>query len=260
MRAPDPPPPEDGEVLRVPPIREQLPAIGQRLRDRRVTLGQTLEDVEDAIRVNRGYLQALEEEHYDVLPAPVYARGFMRSYARYLGIDADEAVAEMAGTLDPPTGLEPLPGLRRRPSSIPEINRPLVAIIGAGIALVVLVVAAGAFLGGESGLGIGDGDTSPTPGVSASPSGGSFSDAGAAVVPATEAGTVPDFVGVARSAVLEYLAAEGVRAPLVLENFNDTVPAGEVFRQSPEPGGALTPTTIVTLFVSSGPRDDGAGQ
>lgn len=253
MPAPDPAP-EGGEAARATtPIREPLPRIGERLRDRRIARGQSLEEVEDAIRINPGYLRALEEEHYDVLPAPVYARGFMRSYARYLGLDADEAVAEMSGTLRPPVGLEPLPGLRRTPATLPEFNRPLVAIIGAGIALVVLVLAAGAFLGGGSGLDLPGGEGEPSP-VASQPAGVDGADAGATVVPATAEGIVPDFVGVARSTVIDYLEERGVRW-LVLENFNDAVAAGEVFRQSPEAGSTLVDDTIVTIFVSNGPRD-----
>jgi hypothetical protein len=253
MPAQDPASHEGGDTPRVTtPIREPLPGVGERLRDRRIARGQSLEDVEDAIRINVGYLQALEEEHYDVLPAPVYARGFMRSYSRYLGLDADEAVAAMSGTLRPPVGLEPLPGLRRTPSAVPEINRPLVAIIGAGIALVVLVLAAGAFLGGGSGLDLpGDGGGNDANPAASAPAG---VDAGATTVPATDEGIVPDLVGVARSTVIEYLEAREIRW-LVLENFNDEVPAGEVFRQSPEPGTALETGTIVTIFVSNGPRD-----
>ncbi len=254
MPAQDPPSDQGEDAARTTPIREPLPGIGQRLRDRRVTLGQSLEDVENAIRVNSLYLHALEEEHYDVLPAPVYARGFMRSYTRFLGLDPEAAVAEMSETLQPPSGLEPLPGLRRRPSTMLEINRPLLAIIGAGLALVVLVLAAGALLGGGSGIDLpgGGGDSAATPAASApAGDGATTADAGATVVPETADGIVPDFVGVARSTVIEHLDARGVRW-LVLGNFNDEVPSGEVFRQSPDAGTGLEDTTIVTIFVSNG--------
>jgi hypothetical protein len=254
MPAQDPAAHEGGDAPGATPIREPLPGIGERLRDRRVSRGQSFEEVENAIRVNSLYLQALEQEHYDALPAPVYARGFMRSYARHLGLDPEAAVSEMSGTLEPPTGLEPLPGLRRTPSSLPEFNRPLVGIIVAGAILVVLVLAAGSFLGGGSGLDI-SGGSNATPAASAPASGAQGTDAGATIVPAADPGTVPDFVGVARSAVLEYLDQQGVRS-LVILNADDEVPPGEVFRQSPAPGAALNGDTIVTLFVSSGARDE----
>ncbi len=128
------------------------------------------------------------------------------------------------------------------------------------MALVLIVIAAGMFLGGDSGLGLtGDEDPVATPVATAATGDASpqpTSDAGATVVPDAPEGTVPDFVGVARSTVLEYLAAEGVRAPLVLENADETVPAGQVIRQSPQAGAELTADTIVTLFVSTGPPED----
>ena len=258
MPAQDPASQEGGDTPGVAPIRESVPGIGQRLRDRRVTRGQSLEEVENAIRVNTAYLLALEEEHYDVLPAPVYARGFMRSYARYLGLDPEEAVAQMSGMLAPPGGLEPLPGLRRTPSSFPEINRPLVGVIAAGVVLVALVLAAGAFLGGGSGLDLPGGGNEVTPAPAASApvgSGTGGADAGATAVPDTDDGTVPDFVGVARNTVIAYLDEREVRW-LVLENFNGEVPAGEVFRQSPDAGSTLEAGTIVTIFVSNGAREE----
>jgi len=45
--------------------------------------------VEDATRIRRIFLEALEEERFDELPPDVYARGFLRNYARFLGLDPD---------------------------------------------------------------------------------------------------------------------------------------------------------------------------
>src|SRR5690606_34315922 len=61
--------------------RERAVAMGKRLRDQRVRSGLSIVDVERDTRINRVYLEALEEAHFDVLPAPIYARGFVRSYA-----------------------------------------------------------------------------------------------------------------------------------------------------------------------------------
>ncbi len=55
--------------------------------------GLTLEDAERDTRISRRYLQALEAEQFEVIPAPVYARGFLRSYASYLGLDPQEVLA-----------------------------------------------------------------------------------------------------------------------------------------------------------------------
>ena len=67
--------------------------IGQRLVQAREVSGRTLEDAERDTRISRRYLQALEDEQFELIPAPVYARGFLRSYSQYLGLDPQELIA-----------------------------------------------------------------------------------------------------------------------------------------------------------------------
>ncbi|MBI2766210.1 MAG: helix-turn-helix domain-containing protein [Chloroflexi bacterium] len=67
--------------------------LGARLMRAREARGLTLEDAERDTRINRRYLQALEAEQFEVIPAPVYARGFLRSYSQYLGLDAQEMLS-----------------------------------------------------------------------------------------------------------------------------------------------------------------------
>ena len=61
--------------------------LGTRLVRAREARGLTLEDAERDTRISRRYLQALEAEQFEAIPAPVYARGFLRSYSQYLGLD-----------------------------------------------------------------------------------------------------------------------------------------------------------------------------
>lgn len=67
--------------------------LGSLLARAREARGLTLEDAERDTRISRRYLQALEAEQFEVIPAPVYARGFLRSYSQYLGLDPAEALA-----------------------------------------------------------------------------------------------------------------------------------------------------------------------
>lgn len=64
--------------------------LGTRLARAREARGLTLEDAERDTRISRRYLQALEAEQFEAIPAPVYARGFLRSYSQYLGLDPQE--------------------------------------------------------------------------------------------------------------------------------------------------------------------------
>lgn len=61
--------------------------IGHILREARENKGLTLEEVQSKTRINVRYLAALESGQYSALPTPVHARGFLRNYARYLGLD-----------------------------------------------------------------------------------------------------------------------------------------------------------------------------
>lgn len=61
--------------------------FGDTLRQARAHKGVTLREAETATRINRHWLLALEEEHFDQLPAPIYQRGIVRNYAAYLKLD-----------------------------------------------------------------------------------------------------------------------------------------------------------------------------
>jgi cytoskeletal protein RodZ len=67
--------------------------LGERFRAAREARGLSLSDVSDQIRIRSVYLAAIEDENWKAIGAPVYVRGFLRTYARFLGIDPEEAVA-----------------------------------------------------------------------------------------------------------------------------------------------------------------------
>lgn len=66
--------------------------IGKRLQEARRCKEISLHQVSQETRISREYLEALEKEEYDVFPAKVYVVSFIRSYARYLGLDAEAIV------------------------------------------------------------------------------------------------------------------------------------------------------------------------
>lgn len=82
--------------------------LGQMLRDIRESKGISLAEAEEATKIRRKYLQALEDDNYDALPPSVYVRGFLRSYATYLGLNPEEALAAYHdGTQTPASPQEP---------------------------------------------------------------------------------------------------------------------------------------------------------
>jgi hypothetical protein len=68
--------------------------IGDSLREARTRRGLSAADVREGIRIRERYLTALEEEHWEMLPGEAYTKGFLRTYAEFLGLDGELYVDE----------------------------------------------------------------------------------------------------------------------------------------------------------------------
>src|SRR5690606_12437599 len=68
--------------------------IGETLREARQQRGLDLDMVADELMIRRFYLEALEQGSFKDLPERVYATGFVRNYANYLGMDGGQAVEQ----------------------------------------------------------------------------------------------------------------------------------------------------------------------
>lgn len=79
-------------------------SLGERFRAAREQRGETISEVAEHLRIRSVYLAAIEEENWGAIGAPVYARGFLRTYARYLGLDPEEAVGEYNRIAGPAAG------------------------------------------------------------------------------------------------------------------------------------------------------------
>lgn len=65
-------------------------SLGDELRGERATLGKTLLDIQRDLRIKAAYIAAIEDAKPEVFPNPSFIAGYVRSYARYLGMDPDE--------------------------------------------------------------------------------------------------------------------------------------------------------------------------
>ena len=68
--------------------------IGNTLREARLRKGLGILECEDQTKIRAKYLRALEDEEFDALPGATYVRGFLRSYAEFLGLDAQLVIDE----------------------------------------------------------------------------------------------------------------------------------------------------------------------
>ena len=114
--------------------------IGNSLREARYRQGLELSDVELATKIRARYLQALEEESFDALPAQTYVKGFLRTYADYLGLDGQLYVDEYNSRYSVGEDEPREPVVARRTSTVHQRHRRLerrgVVLGVAGIAIV----------------------------------------------------------------------------------------------------------------------------
>ncbi|HEX4324323.1 MAG TPA: RodZ domain-containing protein [Gaiellaceae bacterium] len=105
--------------------------IGESLREARLKRNLTPADVQKAIRIRDRYLQALEEERWELLPGDAYVKGFLRTYADYLGLDGSLYVEEYNSRFAHPEEVPLVPERFARTSGLfagVGFLRPLVAI------------------------------------------------------------------------------------------------------------------------------------
>ncbi len=113
--------------------------LGERFRAAREERGLTLSEVGEQLRIRSVYLSAIEEENWKAIGAPVYIRGFLRTYARFLGLDPEEAVGEFNSA----SGVAPssAPAIESRSSAGQRSMAPLLWIAGiVAIALIGFVI------------------------------------------------------------------------------------------------------------------------
>jgi helix-turn-helix protein len=124
--------------------------IGSSLRDARTRQGLDFPELEERTKIRPKYLRALEEEHFDILPAPTYVKGFLRSYAEALGLDGQPFVDEYntrfaVGDEDVIVNTRRVP-VRRPDRAGRESRIAVLALLGIAI-LTALVIAAWRFGG-----------------------------------------------------------------------------------------------------------------
>lgn len=67
-------------------------SFGGWLRQQREIRSLTLREIADSTKIGMRYLEALETDRFERLPAPIFAKGFLRQYAKYVGLDPEEVV------------------------------------------------------------------------------------------------------------------------------------------------------------------------
>ncbi len=216
--------------------------LGETLRKARLEKNVTFEDAERVTRIPRKYLEALELENFGILPAPVYARGFLRSYASYLGLEPKDLLPFF------PIGHVEEPVL----VSLPEVTEPrtwnpssliAIGVVGALIVLVVVLYS----LGSDSNPyfrseGLADTQNNGVLTGDDAGAGGEGQVSGPAIA-------LPDLAGQTLEEAVTIVEETGATY-LIIGTTEGDVPVGVVVAHDPGPGDTVGPGDLVTITVS----------
>ncbi len=212
--------------------------LGETLRRARLERGITFEDAERVTRIPRKYLEALETENYGILPAPVFARGFLRSYSGYLGLEPGELLPFFpVGHVEEPT-LENLPEVRE-PRTWNLSGVITMAVVGGLIMLVIALYRFGGDSGGSSILDNNGAPSGANEDVITPEEGGGAPVAGAAM---------PELKGQSLETAIQLVSATGASYIVVGTRQGDAV-QNQVVEQSIAAGDAVGPGDTVTIYV-----------
>ena len=216
--------------------------LGGTLRTDRIVKDITCEGAERVTRIPRKYLEALELENFGILPAPVYARGFLRSYASYLGLEPKDLLPFFpVGHVEEPV-LESLPEVTEprtwNPSSLIAIG-----VVGALIGLVVVLYSLGS-------------DSNPdfrSEGLAGTPDNGLLTGYDPAAGGQGQVGgpaiALPDLAGQTLEEAVTIVEETGATY-LIVGTTEGDIPAGVVVAHDPGPGDTVGPGDLVTRTVS----------
>jgi cytoskeleton protein RodZ len=99
--------------------------VGDTLRRTRLKRNLQLEEISNELKISTRLLQAIENDQYDKLPGGVFAKSFVRQYARLLGLDEEEIAGRMQQAMGPGEDIEQFPE-RTRPGGVSPIQVPKV--------------------------------------------------------------------------------------------------------------------------------------
>jgi cytoskeletal protein RodZ len=114
-------------------------SFGDWLRRQREMREISLRDIAERTKISLRYLEAMEADRFDLLPAPIFAKGFLREYARYVGLSPDEVVNHYLSVQQPQES-EDKEGdnkVRTRPKPVDTGQPPVQKSWGSGLVLTI---------------------------------------------------------------------------------------------------------------------------
>lgn len=115
--------------------------VGQKLQEERIKKELSLDDVSSQTKIRQSFLAAIEKGEYNKLPSAAYAQGFVRNYARFLGLAEKEILALFRREFDEEKYIRVLPqSMTKEQSYIPSRFRAKQTVIAVCLIFVALAV------------------------------------------------------------------------------------------------------------------------
>ena len=113
-----------------------MAGFGEYLRREREMRGVSLEEISTATKISIRFLQAIENEELSKLPGGIFTRSFVRTYARYLGLDEERVLADcqLAGQHKPEVDIRRITANRARKNGAASRTR-IITLLMAGVLL-----------------------------------------------------------------------------------------------------------------------------
>jgi cytoskeleton protein RodZ len=143
-------------------------SFGERLRREREMRGITLNEIAESTKISRRHLESLEKEDFESLPGGIFNKGFVRAYARFLGINEEQAVADYSAASNEPLEPEDKFPLEIHDQPDPKLN-PKRSSMPLLLALVALLAVLAVFWARNKSRSLESAENPVAPGSAASP-------------------------------------------------------------------------------------------
>jgi cytoskeleton protein RodZ len=101
-----------------------MSSLGEKLKQAREARGVSISEIAEQTRISSHYLEAIESDDYRTLPGGIFNKGFVKSYAKYVGVDEQEALQDYAKLVNEQAANQPEPEIRsHRPEVLTDNNR-----------------------------------------------------------------------------------------------------------------------------------------
>jgi cytoskeleton protein RodZ len=100
-----------------------MSSVGETLRGERLRKDMSLEQISRETKISARLLEAIESDHFELLPGGVFAKSFVRQYARFLGLDEEELAGEVEKAINPAGDLPSFTGAPPEPAfKVPKVT------------------------------------------------------------------------------------------------------------------------------------------